>query len=238
MANYVAVDKDQLEADLTTVADAIRAKTGAIRKLAFPDGMAAAVASIQGGGDGGNTMWQELVTRTISGGIVDSTMTAIGYYAFAGCEHITSAEFTAAKSLGGMAFGSCTGLTNVDFPVAASIGANAFYGCTGLTNVDFPAVTSIGSDVFHYCTNLSVLVLRTLNQCSLEGATAFAGTQFDSGKSGGKLLVPAALVESYKTGSRWSYIYGYGTNKFLPLEEYTVDGTVTGALDWDKINAA
>lgn len=51
MAEYVVVDKEQLEADLTTVADAIRAKGGTSEKLAFPDGMVQAVGAIESGND-------------------------------------------------------------------------------------------------------------------------------------------------------------------------------------------
>ena len=50
-------------------------------------------------------------------------------------------------------------------------------------------------------------------------------------------IVPAALVESYKTATNWAAYWGYGNNKFLALEDYTVDGTVTGEIDWDRLNA-
>ena len=49
MADYVVVDKSQLEADLTTVADSIRAKGGTVEKLEFPLGMKEAVESIKTG---------------------------------------------------------------------------------------------------------------------------------------------------------------------------------------------
>lgn len=47
--NYVVVDKEQLEADLTSVADSIRAKGGTTEALEFPLGMKQAVESIQTG---------------------------------------------------------------------------------------------------------------------------------------------------------------------------------------------
>ena len=50
MAEYVVVDKEQLEADITTVADAIREKGGTSEQLPFPNGMADAVRGIQSGG--------------------------------------------------------------------------------------------------------------------------------------------------------------------------------------------
>lgn len=46
MSNYVIVDSIQLESDLTTVADAIREKSGTSDKLSFPSGMASAVKAI------------------------------------------------------------------------------------------------------------------------------------------------------------------------------------------------
>lgn len=49
MANYKVVDADQLDADMTVVADSIRAKGGTTEKLAWPDGYKAAVDAIQTG---------------------------------------------------------------------------------------------------------------------------------------------------------------------------------------------
>ncbi len=45
-----AVDSTQLDADLTTVADAIRAKGGTTDNLLFPSGFASAIAAISTGG--------------------------------------------------------------------------------------------------------------------------------------------------------------------------------------------
>ena len=50
MADYKVVDAEQLESDLTVVADAIREKSGKSEALAFPNGMADAVRGIQSGG--------------------------------------------------------------------------------------------------------------------------------------------------------------------------------------------
>lgn len=50
MPNYKVVNADRLDADLTTVADAIRAKAGVSGKLEFPSGMADTVRSISSGG--------------------------------------------------------------------------------------------------------------------------------------------------------------------------------------------
>ena len=50
MADYKVIDAEKLEADLTTVAYAIRVKGGTTEKLEFPQGMADAVSAIQSGG--------------------------------------------------------------------------------------------------------------------------------------------------------------------------------------------
>lgn len=50
MADYRVIDAEQLNADLTIVADAIRAKGGTTEQLPFPLGMKSAVEAIQSGG--------------------------------------------------------------------------------------------------------------------------------------------------------------------------------------------
>lgn len=52
MADCKAVDIDQLEADLTEVADRIRAKGGTSASLAWPDGFKSAISAIETGGGG------------------------------------------------------------------------------------------------------------------------------------------------------------------------------------------
>lgn len=46
MAEYKVVDIEKLDTDLTTVADAIRAKTGGEEPLSFPEGMAGEVDAV------------------------------------------------------------------------------------------------------------------------------------------------------------------------------------------------
>jgi hypothetical protein len=52
-----------------------------------------------------------------------------------------------------------------------------------------------------------------------------------SGSKDGYIYVPSSLVDSYTANSKWST---YAT-QFRALESYTVDGTITGALDKSKI---
>lgn len=50
MATYKVIDADQLDADMSGVADSIRAKGGTTEQLAWPDGYKAAIEAIQSGG--------------------------------------------------------------------------------------------------------------------------------------------------------------------------------------------
>ena len=50
MANYKLVDAEKLDADLQTIADAIKAKTGDNSPLAFPGEFVSEIANITGGG--------------------------------------------------------------------------------------------------------------------------------------------------------------------------------------------
>ena len=55
MATYKVVDADQLNADMTIVADSIRTKGGTTEALAWPDGYKTAIEAIQTGGGGGSS---------------------------------------------------------------------------------------------------------------------------------------------------------------------------------------
>lgn len=107
----------------------------------------------------------------------------------------------------------------------------AFYGCSQLTSADFPLATSIGSSTFSSCSQLTALILRSEKQCTLSNANAFNSTPIKSGT--GYIYVPSALIDSYKSATNWSTYAA----QFRALEDYTVDGTITGALDPEKTGA-
>ena len=173
--------------------------------------------------------------------------TSIGNYAFSYCGALTTVDFPVATSIGSYAFRDCIALTTVDFPVATSIGHNTFYSCGSLTTVDLPVLTSIGDNVFQYCSALTTadfpvatsiknyafdscgelksLLLRGNNVCTLSSTSAFNSTPIASGT--GYIYVPSALIEQYKAATNWSTYAA----QFRTLEDYTVDGTVTGELD-------
>ena len=205
---------------LTGIADAIRGKTGGTDPVAVSD-MAAQIEGIEVGG-GGDI--DALIYRSITE-ISSSSVTSIGDSAFRNCSNLTTVDFPVATSIGSSAFYSCSSLTTVDFPVATSIGSYAFYSCRSLTTADFPVVTSIGTYAFNSCRVLKSLLLRGNNVCTLSSTNAFNSTPIKSGT--GYIYVPSALIEQYKAATNWSTY----SAQFRALEDYTVDGTITGELD-------
>lgn len=82
MADYVVVDKEQLETDLTTVADAIREKFELTEKLEFPNGMKEAVDNF--------SLDEELTTQDV---LIEQIKTALQGKASGGegfAEYITT----------------------------------------------------------------------------------------------------------------------------------------------------
>ena len=205
---------------LTGIADAIRGKTGGTDPVAVSD-MAAQIEGIEVGG-GGDI--DALIYRSITE-ISSSSVTSIGDSAFRNCSNLTTVDFPVATSIGSSAFYSCSSLTTVDFPVATSIGSYAFYSCRSLTTADFPVATSIGTYAFNSCRVLKSLLLRGNNVCTLSSTNAFNSTPIKSGT--GYIYVPSALIEQYKAATNWSTY----SAQFRALEDYTVDGTITGELD-------
>ena len=239
MAEYLIQDTT-----LTGIADAIREKTGGTDPVAVSD-MAAQIEGIQAGG-GGDDVLNTLIDRSITE-ISSNSATSIGASAFRSCGALTTVDFPVATSIGASAFEdcgalttvdfpvatsirsaafrSCSALTTVDFPVATSIWDSAFYSCDALTTVDFPVATSIRSAAFRSCSKLKSLLLRNNKVCTLSNTNVFVSTPISSGT--GYIYVPSELIEQYKEATNWS-IY---SAQFRALEDYTVDGTITGELD-------
>jgi len=168
-------------------------------------------------------------------------VTNIGHYAFSGCSLLEIINVPNATSFGQYAFSGCGKIKSVDFPNAKSVGFAEFYNCYELESANLPAVTDIGNRAFDSCYSLTALILRSESLCTLSYTTSFTkcyhilGTKNSAynpnGDKDGYIYVPSALVESYKSATNWST----HASQFRALEEYTVDGTITGELDPSKI---
>lgn len=109
--------------------------------------------------------------------------------------------------------------------------ANCFGGNTALTTCDFGVrLSSVGATAFSGATSFTTLIIRKASVVSLSNINAFTNTPFASGKTGGTLYVPSALISSYQSASNWSTILGYSTNSIQAIEgsqyeNYYADGT-------------
>ena len=184
----------------------------------------------------------------------NARITSVATYAFAYAK-FNSIKLESVTSLGSRAFFGCNAthidlpsmvnlsageefrdakLQSISLPLAQNIGYHTFYRCSSLKLLDLPSVTAIGSTAWSsgvfYQGGITSLILRNVDTvCTLRSGYEFNGTKIASGT--GYIYVPRALVDSYKSATNWSAY----ANQFRALEDYTVDGTTTGALDETKI---
>lgn len=155
--------------------------------------------------------------------------TAVGNYAFRGCSKLTSINFPKAEVTGQEGFRNCSALEHIHLPSVTDVNSNSFQYCTGILSIDLPAVQYFATKAFEGCSALTAVILRGETIATLGQASVFSSTPIYNGT--GYIYVPAALVDSYKAATTWSTYAA----QFRALEDYTVDGTITGELDPDKI---
>lgn len=181
-------------------------------------------------------------------------VTSLGDSVFTSCHNLISASFPKVTSIPTSCFNTCENLEKISIPLCHSIGSSAlayinklkevscpvgyvegfaFYSDSELEKVDFnptdDSLTSIGYSAFSYCSKLKILALRSEKVWALSDSSCFQGTLIESGT--GFIYVPKSQIEQYKVATNWT-VYA---DQFRALEDYTVDGTITGELDSTKI---
>ena len=155
---------------------------------------------------GDDALTDAIIQRTLSGSFNDDQVTKIRGNAFRWCESLTSVNFRAAVT--------CEG--------------EAFAWCSKLATVDFSSIENLDGGAFGWCYALKTLIIRnTASVCTL--SATMGSTIIHTGA--GHIYVPSALVDAYKEATNWSTY----ASKIRALEDYTVDGTITGDLDETKI---
>lgn len=131
----------------------------------------------------------------------------------------------------------CPVLTYIYAPKATALATGFAWACSSLEQVDLPSLKKIGADSFKDCTKLKAVVLRYGALVTLDNVSAFQNTPISNGN--GYFYVPKALLSDDDTTSDYRVATNWSTypDQFRALEDYTVDGTTTGELNWDKINA-
>lgn len=177
---------------------------------------------------GGNAFYQ---CTALSAAYFPLVTSMGGNYTFTGCKALRSANFPKLPSMGGnYQFKGCENLTEINFPLLTTSGTSAFQDCVKLEKADFPILSSLKAADFAGCKMLSTFILRNESSAAtLSQVNSFNGTPIASGT--GYIYVPRALVGTYKAATNWSTF----ANQFRALEDYTVDGTITGELDESKI---
>lgn len=192
-----------------------------------------------------------------------AALKTLANYAFSGCSNVTSVNLPAAVGTTSITYflSSCTKLTTVSMPNLAHTGKGFFQSCTSLVNIALPKCQTLSADTFKSDTNLekvdilgksssgsiaatafsgatkfNTLIIRGAFVAPCANISAFTNTPFASGKAGGILYVPQAQIETYKTATNWTTLFGdsraagYANNQILSIEgsEYATkyaDGT-------------
>ena len=95
--------------------------------------------------------------------------------------------------------------------------------CPNLLAVDLGNASRIDGNGFNNSASLDILVLRKSTVTTLANINAFTNTPFASGKAGGTLYVPSALISSYQSETNWSTILGYANNQIKSIESTHTD---------------
>lgn len=180
-----------------------------------------------------------LVTALGSYGIYSNTglekvylpaLKSVGTYNFYGCSNLKHLDLPEITGEIKQYFAySCGKLKTVNIPKATSLGGSAFRYCSAMEIVDLPLVVSLAAQSLNSCSSLRALVLRVTDTIVSRGTSVLVSSQISNGN--GYIYVPAASVDEYKAHMDWKTY----ADQFRALEDYTVDGTTTGALDESKI---
>ncbi len=222
MALDKLVDGAQLDADLASVAGAIRTKGGTSAQLAFPAGFVSAIDAIPTGG-GGISADDWLDGNVITS--IDYDGTAINDYKLYGQSALTTLNAPNLTAIRLSAMQYCSSFSGPKvFPKITTLGNYAFSRCA-ITALDFSILSNMGLYTFERNSQLNVLVLRRNTMTALPSINAFNNTPFASGNAGGTLYVPASLVSQYAQARNWSTILGYANNQIKSIESTATDPT-------------
>ena len=187
MANTPVVVLDDT---MTSIANAIRSKTGGSATMT-PGQMPAQIASIPSGGGSG-------VPREVTNGVygypaqqftfsLPSTATGLAEsalsYAFVKCTSLASVDLSSLTTVSGAnsleyCFGNCSNLASADLSSLTTVSGsyafvNAFYRCVSLSSLSFPALTASS---FGSYTNQFDNMLRNVTGCTVHFPAAIQST--------------------------------------------------------------
>lgn len=124
-----------------------------------------------------------------------------------------------------------TKLSKAILPSCTSIGETSLYSNTVLTLLDILGGTIAAQSMWR-SSQLTTLILRAISVVTLSNVSALQDTKYAvNGAGGAYVYVPRSLISSYQTATNWSTLYAAHSDMFRAIEDYTLDGTVTGEFD-------
>ena len=161
---------------------------------------------------------------------IPNSVTIIQDYAFANTNIKTIELPVNLKSIGAGAFTN-TAFESIKIPSGVTKISGFLFYMARLQYADISdGVETIQYGAFQQCNYLTSLILRrTSSITTLENTNAFDSSGIST--QNGYIYVPQSMLTSYQNATNWS-VYA---NQFRALEEYTVDGSITGELDVSKI---
>ena len=178
--------------------------------------------------------------------------TEIEYYVFLNCSKLVNINLPKVESIGVGAFENCTSLCEINLPEEYSC-ESSFNGCTNLNYVnlgkvrntaeakfqrdsfkilDLPIGELLELACFENCQNLIALILR--NETKVPSFAWDKENQFIDVpifNSEGYIYVPQSLKKSCEA----QYEKTIPFLQFRAIEDYTIDKTLNGKLDLNKI---
>lgn len=177
-----------------------------------------------------------LILRSTTGGKVTITRYDEGSQALRTIdelEHVEIRNINSIATLGYPLFKDAPKLATALLDLVDSVGDQWFKNCPLLHTVDLGGLRTtkgtIYGNAFNGCSALTALIIRTDDAWELSNTNALSGTPIAS--KSGYVYVPSALISAYKNSTNWVM----SSAQFRALEDYTVDGTTSGALDPTKI---
>ncbi len=148
-------------------------------------------------------------------------LTTLGQNALDMTESLKEAIFPELTAIQGYTFNS-SNVQRLIAPKVTSIAANAFPYTIQLYLADFTALTNIAANAFSVSSGLKALIIRGNTVCTLANVSGLKSHHADL-----CIYVPSALVTEYQVATNWSEF----ADRFRAVEDYTVDGTVSGEFD-------
>lgn len=125
-------------------------------------------------------------------------LVTFGEYAFSETTKLSYVFFPKVTSVSKGAF-QRSGVETIDLPAARTIHISAFDACTKLRELKIPVCTLLANGAFYNCTALEKIFLDGVTAVTTLGANALKNTPETL-----KIIVPDALVDSFKTATNWS----------------------------------